>query len=228
MPYRKIQFAPGEYYHLCVRGNNKQDIFFDDRDRARMMFLITHLQSAQTFPQIHRVVNSYQKTLRFGVDQEILKKIVDERYVVLQAFALMTNHIHIALKEEHEGGVVTYMQRILTAYAKYLNAKYATVGHVLQGPYRSVHVSSNEQLLYLSTYIHRNPRELPGVAGREHEYEWSSFKDYLGENRFGKLLDPSLVLDQFDSPLDYKKFVDESPAKTSHMEFDLYESDTSP
>ena len=105
------------------------------------------------------------------------------------------------------------MQRVLNAYAKYFNTKYETVGHLFQGPYRAVHIEDNDQLLYTSTYIHRNPRELSGVAGREHRYEWSSYQDYLGENRFGKLLDPSLVLDQFDSPQAYREFVDSSVAK---------------
>ena len=134
------------------------------------------------------MVDAYQESLRFNTDPEVLRKVVTGRYVTLEAFALMTNHVHIAIREEVEGGIITYMQRVLTAYAKYVNTKYGSVGHVFQTPFRAVHVSSNEQLLYLSTYIHRNPREIPGTAGREHEYEWSSYKDYLGENRFPGLL----------------------------------------
>ncbi len=74
-------------------------------------------------------------------------------------------------------------------------------------------MGTNDQLLYLSTYIHRNPRELPGVAGSEHQYEWSSYRDYLGPNRFGKLLDPSIVLEQFSTVDEYRAFVDSSLAK---------------
>lgn len=105
------------------------------------------------------------------------------------------------------------MQRVLTAYAKYANTKYEMIGHIFQSPYRAVHIEDNDQLLYLSTYIHRNPRELPGIAGKEHQYEWSSYRDYLGENRFGQLLDSASVLEQFDSVQEYRTFVDSSVAK---------------
>jgi len=114
------------------------------------------------------------------------------------------------------------MQRVLNAYAKYFNTKYEMVGHLFQGPYRAVHIGSNDQLLYTSAYLHRNPRELPGVAGREHTYEWSTYSDYLGPNRFGDLLDTSLVLEQFESLADYRVFVDSSIAKDDAYLFDPF------
>lgn len=220
MPLRTTSFAPGEHYHLCIRGNNKQDIFRSDADRLRLVFLITHLQSPESIPQVSRAVAEYKKNE--SLDAELVARIVESRYVSLEALAFMTNHVHLAVCETEERGIVRYMQRVLNAYAKYFNTKYETVGHLFQGPYRAVHIEDNDQLLYTSTYIHRNPRELPGVAGREHEYEWSSYQDYLGENRFGKLLDPSLVLDQFDSPQAYREFVDSSIAKDDAYLFDPF------
>lgn len=222
MPLRNVEFAAGEHYHLCIRGNNKQDIFHDDSDRARMLFLITHLQSPESVPKIGRIVEEYRKTRAWNVDPELVSTIVRTRYVALEAFSFMTNHIHLGACEKEERGVTRYMHRILDAFAKYSNTKYETVGHLFQGPYKAVHIGDNDQLLYTNTYIHRNPRELPGVAGKEHEYEWSSYRDYLGANRFGELLDPSLVLEQFESPEDYRAFVDSSIAKDDAYLFDPF------
>lgn len=222
MPLRTVEFAPDEHYHLCVRGNNKQDIFRDDGDRARMLFLITHLQSPESVPKMGRIVQEYRKTRVWHVDPELVSAIIKTRYVVLEAFSFMTNHVHLGACEKEERGIVRYMHRVLNAYAKYFNTKYEMVGHLFQGPYRAVHIEDNNQLLYTSTYIHRNPRELIGIAGREHEYEWSSYRDYLGNNRFGELLDPSLVLEQFDSPGDYRAFVDSSIAKDDAYLFDPF------
>jgi putative transposase len=218
MPLRNTQFAPGEYYHLCVRGNNKQEIFRTDDDRYRMLFLITHLQSPITIPKIKRITDSFRESGKWDIEPYSSDEIVADRYIALHAFAFMTNHLHIAVREEEEGGITRYMQRVLNAYAKYFNTKYETVGHLFQGPYRAVHIEDNEQLLYLSTYIHRNPRELPGIAGMEDRYAWSSYQDYLGKNRFGELLDRSLVLDQFDDVQDYRAFVDDSVAKEDKFE----------
>ena len=222
MPMRTTQFAPDEHYHICVRGNNKQDIFNNDSDRARLLFLLLHLQSPEIVPNMHRAVRSYLTHRTWNVDPALRAAIIETRYVSLEALAFMTNHFHIAIREVEERGIVRYMQRVLNAYAKYRNTKYETVGHFFQGPYRAVHIEDNDQLLYTSTYIHWNPRELPGVAGREHEYEWSSYQDYLGVNRFDGLLDSSLVLEQFDSPKDYRTFVDSSIAKDDAYSFDPF------
>jgi putative transposase len=222
MPLRNVEFAPGEHYHLCIRGNNKQDIFRDNSDRARMLFLVTHLQSPEPVSKIGRIVQEYRKTHEWNVDPELVSQIIKTRYVALEALSFMTNHVHLGVCEREERGTVRYMHRVLDAYAKYFNTKYETVGHLFQGPYRAVHIEDNDQLLYTSTYIHRNPRELPGMAGREHEYEWSSYQDYVGSNRFGELLDTSLVLGQFDSPEDYRAFVDSSIAKDDAYLFDPF------
>ena len=32
MPYRKVQFAQGHYYHIYNRGNNREDIFIQERN----------------------------------------------------------------------------------------------------------------------------------------------------------------------------------------------------
>src|SRR3989344_2166898 len=222
MPLRRTEFAPNEHYHLCIRGNNKQDIFRSRADRARFLFLVLYLQSEETFDNIHRLVRNYLEHGSWGCDPETENLIVENRYVALEAFALMDNHAHLAVKEDREQGIVRYMQRVLTAYAKYANAKNETVGHIFQGPYRAVHVENNDQLLYLSTYIHRNPRELSGVAGKEDQYEWSSYQDYLGTNRFGPLLDTSLVSGQFDSAQNYRTFVGTSIAKDGTHLFDPF------
>ena len=213
MPIRKVTFAPGEHYHICFRGNNKQIIFRSEMDRARLLFLLLYLQSPENIQNISRVVSECRRNGNWNIDENLLSKIVKTRYVALEAFAFMPNHAHLAVREDQEQGIVRYLQRVLNAYAKYFNTKYETVGHLFQGPYRAVHVEDNDQMLYLSTYIHRNPRELSEIRGSEHNYEWSSYQDYLGENRFGELLDSSLVLEQFDSSKEYRLFVDSSVAK---------------
>lgn len=42
---RKTPIAKGEYYHIFNRGNNKQTIFLDKRDKVRFLFLIIYFQS---------------------------------------------------------------------------------------------------------------------------------------------------------------------------------------
>lgn len=216
---RKETTAPGEYYHVFNRGNNKNDIFFDDKDRARFLFLITHLQSPISFKNISREVRLFvqSRALHSCVDQDLMTEICRNRYIELVAFALMPNHFHLLICEVQENGISQYMHKILTGYAKYLNTKHEKSGHVLQGPYRLVHVDSNEQLMHLSAYIHRNPRDLRGWRNKEHGYPWSSYQDFIGTNRWGELLNTNSIHEQFESKEEYRQFVETSGTKDRDM-----------
>lgn len=210
---RTAPIAQNEYYHIFNRGNNKQQIFLGGRDWIRFLFLIIHLQSPIIFPKISRQISHFVKNRAFDIENNDMEKIAKERYVELVNFVLMPNHFHLAVHEFKDGGIANYMQRILCAYTKYFNTKYDRSGHLFQGPYKAVHVEDNEQLLYLSTYIHKNPRELPEWKNKEHLYPWSSYQDYTGKNRWGKLLQQNIILDQFSNKQEYGHFVKSSPAK---------------
>lgn len=144
---------------------------------------------------------------------QLLESIKAKRRVELNAFAVMPNHFHLFAQEKEEKGISLYLQRVQNAYAKYFNAKYKKRGHLFQGYFKAVAVETDEQLLYLSAYIHRNPRDLQEWKNRECDYPWSSYQDYAKKNRWGQLLIPNITLDQFSSKSSYRKFVDTSTAK---------------
>ncbi len=210
---RKIPIAEGEYYHIFNRGNNKQTIFLDTRDKIRFLFLIIYFQAYIFFENIGRQVSYFIKNEVFNIDRDLEKKLLNKRNVELINFVLMPNHFHLTLCEFKEGGISQYMQRVLCAYTKYFNTRYKKSGHLFQGPYKAVNIKNNDQLLYLSTYIHRNPRELTGWKNKEYMYPWSSYRDYLKNNRWGKLLKQDIILKQFSSKKEYDDFIKSSPAK---------------
>lgn len=210
---RAVPIVPGEYYHIFNRGNNKQSIFFDEENWIRFVFLILYLQSPVTFTNQSRQIRYFVRHRVFNISDEDIKEIMAGRYVELVAFTLMPNHFHLLLKETQEKGTAVYMQRVLNAYTKYINAKRGISGHLFQGPFKAVRVENNEQLLYLSSYIHRNPRELKEWRGKESLFPWSSCQDYIDKNRWGKLLARDIILDQFKNIKEYRHFCETSPAK---------------
>lgn len=211
---RSITIAPGEYYHIYNRGNDKRDIFHSDDDRVRFLIALLLFQCPGPVPQFSRVVQRYVQHL--VLDTSILE--LRDRYAELICFMLMPNHFHAIVHERRDGGIAQYMQRLLNGYTKYSNTKREKSGHVFQGTYQAVHIEDDDQLCYLSTYIHRNPRDLPGWKDREHEYPWSSYRDYLGENRWGELLKPDIILDQIGRGARYRRFVEKSGAKERIMD----------
>lgn len=211
---RNISIVPGEYYHIYNRGVNKQNIFADERDWVRLLFLILYLQSPVSFNNIGRQVTYYVKHSGFNIERKDLNKIYGNRTVELINFAIMPNHFHLLITENKEGGISNYMQRIQNGYTKYFNTKYKKSGHLLQGPYKAVHIKSNKQILHLSAYIHKNPTELKQWNKKEHLYPWSSYYDYTLENRWDKLLKRGVILSQFNKQNEYQKFIETSGVKS--------------
>ena len=213
---RKTRFAPGNYYHIYNRGTNKQDVFLHRRDYLRFLFLITHMQAAAPLPHITRLLHGIENLSDIQLEAEIKEKIVSSKIVELVSFALMTNHFHLLLYETEEQGISRYMQRVLNSYSKFFNTKYERSGHLFQGPFGAVHVRTDEQLLYLTAYIHSNPISIKEYEESPHEYEWSSYTDFVSENRWPELLKPGIVLEQFTDGKHYKRFVEETGAKKHH------------
>ena len=146
---------------------------------------------------------------------------MQERFVELVNFSMMPNHFHLTVYNKKADGISQYMQKVLNAYTKYYNERYGKTGHLFEGPYKYRHIKDNNQLAFVSAYIHRNPRELKNWRGKEHKYIWSSFQDYVGENRWGELLRNKIIMKRFNSGKDYKEFVAKSGAK-AHLGEDMF------
>lgn len=217
---RKTLFAPGEYYHIFNRGNNKQPIFKDTRDWARFLFSILYFQSNTPIYNIGSYISYFIKHRVFNISDKILNKILENRNIELINFSLMPNHFHATVKETTENGISNYMQRSLNSYTKYFNTKYKLSGHLFQGPFKAVHIESNEQLLYLSAYIHRNPREIKEWKNQKQKFPWSSYQDYTMKNRWDKLLKQEIITDQLSFGKEYQNFVESSTAKLFENELD--------
>lgn len=113
----------------------------------------------------------------------------------------MPNHFHILLKEKVENGTSLFMQKITTAYTMYFNKKHERTGALLQGTYKAEHLTTDNYLKYIYSYIHLNPVKLIEPTWRENgiknkqkvksflaAYQYSSYQDYLESDRVEKII----------------------------------------
>lgn len=208
--------APEEYYHIYNRGMQKQPIFKTDKDRLRFLFLLLVFQGKNSIKNISRELKQNVQSQALHIRGDLEKEILENRMVELVSFCLMPNHFHLQVLEKTEGGIAKYIQRVLTAYAKYFNVRHQKSGHLLQGPYQSVLMEDDRQLMHTSAYIHKNPCELRGWKRKEDKYPWSSLQDYVSQNRFGRLLSTGIILGRYDNEekgLGYRNFFETSVAK---------------
>ena len=145
---RKHIISEGEYYHLYNRGVEKRNIFLTQEDHNRFRKLLYLANGTESF--VYRdIANKRLKDIDRG-----------DPLVAVAAWVLMPNHFHILVKEITEGGTAMFMQKLCTGYSSYFNKRHDRVGPLLQGRYKSQHVSEDTHLKYLFAYIHLNPLKL--------------------------------------------------------------------
>lgn len=192
MKYRDYkESGPGEYFHIFNRGNEKTNIFLDKDDFS--FFLLRLRQNLQPS------------------DKE--KKICRNRFLPqgsfsLVCYCLMPNHFHLLLRQNRDLRTGTLLSRICTSYASYFNKKYQRIGHLFQDKFKQVIIDNNEYLVWVSAYIHQNPK-VAGIVKTPEDYPWSSYPGFIGTDK-NFLCDNKVILDQFGDRKEYKKFVDSS------------------
>ncbi len=134
-----------------------------------------------------------------------------ERYgAVVHAYCLMNNHYHLLL-ETPEGNLSQIMRHINGAYTTYFNVKRKRHGHLFQGRYKAILVDADPYATELSRYIHLNPVRAGAVA-RPDDYEWSSYRQYVGPAKTATWLKTSFILGYFsgeDAGEAYRAFVND-------------------
>ena len=214
MGIRNIIFSEGEFYHIYNRGTDKRIIFDEKRDYLRF---ITLLYLCNNTEKIH--INEYAKK---GFNLLSLLKVQKENTLVeIGAYCLMPNHFHFLLRERKDGNISIFMHRVLVSYAKYFNLKYERRGHVFESKFNAKHIVDDNYLLRVSSYIHLNPKDLRAYKRKEQDYPWSTFQDYVKENRWGKLLCTNPIKDNFSNPREHYNFVSGARSDIIDSEFDF-------
>src|SRR5262249_26904602 len=125
----------------------------------------------------------------------------------LLCYVLMPNHFHLLVRQNTDVPISALMMNVFGGYAKCFNKKYDRVGSLFQDQFKSISVTTNEYLLWLSAYIHANPK-LAGL-GKAENYPFSSYGEYLG-NDASVICETDLILSQFKNAKEYKLFVEEA------------------
>ncbi|PKL72170.1 hypothetical protein CVV26_02770 [Candidatus Kuenenbacteria bacterium HGW-Kuenenbacteria-1] len=213
-----MKFEKCSYGHIYNRGNRKQPIVLDAKDRWHFLQVLYYLNNKTKMPNPFQKLRKLLKTVfnKQLVWPESLKKQLP--LVKILAFKLKNNHFHLILKQETEDGIRIFMQRAGTAMAKRFNERYKEIGRLFQGRYKGKLVERDEYISYLSVYIQvKNAfEEYPGGLEKalkefDKAYEWvakdpyNSLGDYAGK-RNSPIIDKDILGEMFPTPESYKKF----------------------
>ena len=183
MPAKNVrkEYLENGYYHLYNRGVEKRIIFLDNQDYSVFLSYLKEYLIPKNEKELWDIISDAKIS---WVEKEKAIKILRlnnfSKEITLLAYCLMPNHFHFFVKQKNSDSIDKFMNSLCTRYTMYFNKKYKRVGSLYQGVYRAVLVSSEEQFLHLSRYIHKQALSPQGVALRNQP---SSYEDYLGLRR---------------------------------------------
>ena len=181
MPSRKVPLVTGEYYHIFNRSQFSLPIFKKDAD-AKAFFKTLIYYTLVNPPRRLSYEKRYTKNINEPIDY-------NNRLVSILAYCIMPNHFHLLLKQEVDGGISTYMQRLTLSFVHYYNVKNNQKGHLFESGFKSVLIESENQLLHVSRYIHLNPTSAK-LIDDPLKYKYSSLQYYVyGGERLPLLFD---------------------------------------
>lgn len=196
-------FASGSLYHVYNRGVEKRTIFKSPKDYLRFMETVN-------FYKFYPSPRKLSTHIKFNYPP-IPKQLNQKQLIQIICFCLMPNHFHLLIQQLEDSGISEFVRRLLDSFTRYFNVKYERIGPLFQGPFKAKLVDSDEYLLQLTKYIHRNPLKLAGWSKNLDEYTFSSYPGYLNRKRNYEFCDPEFVLDYFGKAKEksYKAFVEE-------------------
>jgi REP element-mobilizing transposase RayT len=167
-----------QYYHIFNRGNNRESIFFEERNYHYFMKLYSKyiVPVAETYAYC-LLGNHFHFLVRICSEDEIRERNLIEE----------GNPKGL---QDLSGLVVTTpsMQfgKLFNAYTKAINKAYGRTGSLFQKPFGRVLLKSNAHLLHLIMYIHQNPQK-HGLVDDFRDWPYSSY-GILFEDRETRLM----------------------------------------
>lgn len=206
MPGRDIKLVNEEIYHIFNKTTDKKKIF---NDESLMFFFLDLLKYYRSSKSILRYSTYKKLPVEFRAYYD--KQISVKKYflVDIYCFSIMPNHFHLLIRQKKDRGISNFMSNIINSFTRYYNIKFDHGGSLFYKPFRAVHVSTEEQFIHVSRYIHLN-RYSSGLVNDINDIfalPSSSLPRY-NNNEEDKFIEKVFMMKLFgNNPLRYKKFI---------------------
>jgi REP-associated tyrosine transposase len=128
--------------------------------------------------------------------------------ILVYAWCLMTNHVHLILRPGGDASVVgKLMKRLAGRQTRYFNKRECRTGTLWEGRFKSSPIQTDQYLLHCCRYVELNPVKA-GMLKRAEDYPWSSFRHKVGLGG-SSLLDFDPCYQSMSAPeQSYREFVE--------------------
>jgi putative transposase len=190
-----MHFTPNEIYHVYNRGNNKQPIFFNDKNY--IFFL----------KKIREEWRDYCEILCYCL-------MPNHFHFLIVPNEKACDNIFLGDKLTHIQNLSKTIGKTLSSYTKAINIQNETTGNLFQKKTKAkclseIQISQNkfsarDYALTCFHYIHQNPL-VAKLVKELNEWKYSSYPDFYGY-RNGTLCNKKLAIELLSlSPLEFKE-----------------------
>jgi putative transposase len=148
-----VPLEPGKYYHVYNRGNNRENLFREERNYAYFLGLYGH--------HVGPVAETYA-------------------YCLMRNHFHLLVRIRTAGRNDSPGDISRCFSNFFNAYTKAFNSVYQRTGALFERPFQRIEVTTEPYLYRLVAYIHQNPQR-HGFVADFREWEYSSYHALLSD-----------------------------------------------
>ena len=136
------------------------------------------------FP-FHAIVRGNNRQAIFLDDEDrrnylaVLQAASAAHGLLVHAFVLMTNHVHLIATPTRPDAFALVMQDVGRRYVRQFNRRHGRTGTLWEGRYRASIIQEDRYLLACLRYVEMNPVRA-GMVARPDDYMWSSHRHHLG------------------------------------------------
>ena len=203
------------HYHIYNRGNNRENIFIQERNYEYFMRLYEKHVSpiADTFAYC-LLRNHFHIAVRTKSEEEILKTLKASKQT-LKVSSVNKNLVgqgNPAKQDTRQAGkplgssvlgsdfLSQQFSNFFNAYTKSINTAYGRTGSLFQHPFGRVPITSDRQFWNVIAYVHQNPQK-HGFVEDFRDWKWSSYGVLLSEKP--TKLNREAVMDWFGNRQSY-------------------------
>lgn len=159
----------GHYYHIYNRGNNRENIFFEERNYHYFLKLYVKyiVPVADTYAYC-LMKNHFHFLVRIKTVEEISQTSAVVETAEVWDETAEVSETSAVLKPNQQFG------HLLNSYAKAINKAYQRTGSLFQSRFGRIRVNSDRYFIHLITYIHQNPQK-HGFVEDFRTYPYSSY-----------------------------------------------------
>ena len=169
---------PGNFYHIYNRGNNKENIFFEEKNYYYFLKKFDEYLSAFSdvyayclmpnhFHFLIKIKETSDKTSEVSKTSEVFTASYKTSEVLNQRGSKKLTPLEKAFKD------------FFISYAKSINRQYSRTGSLFQAKFKKKKIENDGYFTSIIQYIHANPVSAK-LCSTYHAYRYSSYNAIIG------------------------------------------------